>query len=215
MENIGQKIDWAGKYSILIGIDEAGRGPLAGPVAVGMVQFFGDKLNELDLALKDFPAGKDSKKMTIKMREKWYAKLRELKENKILDFTVVFSSHDCIDKFGIATAISRAVAEGLEKIQAPTESLILLDGGLKAPIIYKNQKAIIKGDEKEIVISLASIAAKVSRDFYMKKIAPQYPNYDFAKHKGYGTAAHCEAIKKHGPSSIHRLSFLKNILPLE
>ncbi|MFA6416347.1 MAG: ribonuclease HII [Candidatus Paceibacterota bacterium] len=211
MENTGPKIIWLDKYSSLVGIDEAGRGPLAGPVAVGVVKFLADRREELETALADFPVGKDSKKMTVKMREHWYTKLRELKEIGVLDFAVAFSSHQCIDDFGIAPAVRRAMAEGIEKVGVSYEALILLDGSLKAPALYQHQKAIIKGDEKEIVIGLASIAAKVSRDFYMKKIAPKYPEYDLAKHKGYGTSAHCEAIKKYGPSAIHRRSFLKRI----
>ena len=213
MENTGPKIVWLDKYSHLIGIDEAGRGPLAGPVAVGVVKFMANRRADLEVALVDFPVGRDSKKMTAKTREHWYGKLRELKEAGVLDFAVAFSSHQCIDDFGIAPAVRRAMAEGIEKVGVPLEALILLDGSLKAPVEYQHQQAIIKGDEKEIVIGLASVAAKVSRDFYMKKIAPDYPEYDLAKHKGYGTASHCEAIKKYGPSAIHRRSFLKNIWP--
>ena len=215
MENTGPKIVWLDKYSHLIGIDEAGRGPLAGRVAVGVVKFMANRRADLEVALVDFPVGRDSKKMTAKTREHWYGKLRELKQAGVLDFAVAFSSHQCIDDFGIAPAVRKAMADGIRKVEVPLEALILLDGSLKAPIEYQHQRAIIKGDEKEIVIGLASIVAKVSRDFYMKKIAPDYPEYDLAKHKGYGTASHCEAIKKYGPSAIHRRSFLKNIWPVK
>ena len=213
MEKTPLKISWSGKFSHLAGVDEAGRGPLAGPVAVGVVCFWADKKAELEMALADFPVGRDSKKMTVKMREKWYEKMRALKKAGLLDFAVAFSSHQYIDDFGIAKAVRRAMGEAIEKINLTTEALVLLDGSLSAPVEFKHQQAIIKGDEKEIVIGLASIAAKVYRDFYMTKIASDFPNYDFAKHKGYGTASHCQAIKKHGPSTIHRLSFLKRILP--
>lgn len=215
MENTGLKISWDSKFTDLVGVDEAGRGPLAGPVAVGVVKFSADRQKDLEQVLAEFPVGRDSKKMTAKTREKWYGRLRQMKQEGILDFTVVFSSHQYIDDFGITMAIRRALNEGLDKVTTPLEALILLDGNLQAPIVYQNQRTIIKGDEKEIIIGLASIAAKVSRDYYMKKIASKYPEYDFAKHKGYGTAAHCAIIKKLGPSTIHRLSFLKKILNIE
>ena len=94
----------------------------------------------------------------------------------------------------------------------PQTCLVLLDGGLKAPREFIYQKTIIKGDEKELSISLASIAAKVTRDAYMTKLAKKYPAYGFEIHKGYGTKKHREAIKKHGPSEVHRMSFLGRIL---
>ena len=92
------------------------------------------------------------------------------------------------------------------------ESLVLLDGGLKAPKEYLNQRTIIKGDEKELAIALASIVAKVTRDRLMVKLARKYPGYDLEMHKGYGTAAHYKALKNKGFSPIHRKSFLKKII---
>ncbi|MBI3634379.1 MAG: hypothetical protein HY228_02050 [Candidatus Yonathbacteria bacterium] len=92
------------------------------------------------------------------------------------------------------------------------DSLVLLDGGLRAPARYKNQKTIIKGDEKELVIALASIVAKVARDARMVKLGKKFPQYGFEKHKGYGTRAHYKAIKKHGITKHHRKSFLKNVI---
>lgn len=97
----------------------------------------------------------------------------------------------------------------------PTDTTVLLDGGLKAPDEYKDQKTIIKGDEKEVCIALASIIAKVIRDRYMVKIAQKYPKYGFEEHKGYGTKKHYEAIQKSGISPLHRLCFLqKTIKPV-
>ena len=108
------------------------------------------------------------------------------------------------------------MADSLKKLQKttnfkPSECLALLDGGLHAPKEFTFQKTIIKGDEKEFAISLASIAAKVTRDWCMKKVSKKYPQYGFDIHKGYGTAKHILVIKKQGISGIHRKSFLRNI----
>ena len=190
----------------MLGIDEAGRGPIAGPVAVGVVA--------LDLALisepdEYFSGVRDSKKLTERGREKWFKKLEEERENKKLFFAVTLVSERVIDKQGINTAIRRGIAEGLEKLTlTPSSCLVLLDGGLSAPDEYRNQKTIIRGDQSEVVISLASIAAKVIRDRWMLNLARKYPDYGLDKHKGYGTAAHYAALAQHGPSPVHRLSFL-------
>lgn len=123
-----------------------------------------------------------------------------------------------IDKIGISICIKNLIKKHLtffdEKLYKAAEAMILLDGGLKAPAHFQNQKTIIKGDEKELVISLASIYAKVSRDSYMKKISKKYKysSYLLAKHKGYGTKDHLEKIRLHGISDIHRKTFCKLLL---
>lgn len=188
---------------LIIGVDEAGRGPLAGPVAVGVVAVS----PRLNLG-RMFPGLKDSKKLSEKKREEIYAKMQVLVKLKRLAFIVVFSSHRVIDKKGITKSVARAVRFGVRTL-APKHSTVevLLDGLLKAPNEYK-QKTIIRGDESEPVISLASIAAKVERDWFMKKISKKYPAYDFARHKGYGTLEHRRAIKRYGLSDIHRRTYL-------
>jgi ribonuclease HII len=191
----------------IIGIDEAGRGPLAGPVAVGAFCVSADFF-----AFKKFSAGvKDSKQLTEKKREEWFAKMLRQKKLGNFSFAVSFGSAEMIDKRGITFAVSRALVSSLEKLACPPEqTFVLLDGGLRAPEEYVFQETIIKGDEKEPVISLASIAAKVLRDRKMRALAKRYPQYGFEKHKGYGTAAHYEAIVKYGVSDVHRKSFLRS-----
>ncbi len=199
------KVPFGIKY--IIGIDEAGRGPLAGPVAVGVC------LVPAKMTRRNFKNIRDSKKLTEKMRDVWFAKMCEMN----LDFSATLISNKVIDERGLSFAIKKAMSDSLKKIQSscgfrPSECLVLLDGGLHAPTEFTFQKTIIKGDEKEFAISLASIAAKVTRDAYMKKQAKKFPEYGFAIHKGYGTARHISAIKKEGVTNLHRLSFLKNIV---
>lgn len=186
----------------LIGIDEAGRGPLAGPVAVGAV-----------IVARDFDwrivAGvKDSKQLSALARKEWYARLRALKREAALDFSVSFSSAALIDRRGIVFAISSALSRCLSKLNAqPHTCAILLDGSLRAPEVFTAQKTIIRGDESEPIIALASIAAKVERDRLMRRLAPKYPAYDFDVHKGYGTRVHRKTIARVGLSDIHRASY--------
>ncbi len=190
----------------IVGIDEAGRGPLAGPVAVGAFCVRADFLRDF----KKFSTGvKDSKKLSEKKREEWFAKIQSEKKLGNFSFAVTFASNEMIDKRGLTFAIRYALASSLKKLSCPPpETLVLLDGGLRAPEEYIYQETIIKGDEKEPVISLASIAAKVLRDRKMVVLAKRHPQYGFEKHKGYGTVAHYEAIARFGILSIHRKSFL-------
>lgn len=186
----------------LVGIDEAGRGPLAGPVAVGVVvvpRQFNLKL------LRDV---RDSKQMSELGREIWFEKIRILSEQYGLRHAVEFSSAHYIDTYGIAPAVRAAVARALRALEVnPNESHILLDGALRAPRRFLSQETIIRGDESEPLIALASIAAKVRRDRLMRRLSVRYPEYGFEIHKGYGTKAHREALTKHGPSDVHRITF--------
>lgn len=190
----------------LVGVDEAGRGPLAGPVSVGVIVA---PLNFKPVFKKY--AVKDSKKLSEKNREEWYRWLvKERREGK-LNFATALVDNKIIDKKGIVAAIKIGMARCLKSLDLkPTECEVLLDGSLKAPPIFKQQKTIIRGDETEPVIALASIAAKVRRDRYMCRLAKKFPAYQFEVHKGYGTKAHYAALKKNGLSTFHRLSFLKN-----
>ena len=195
-----------------IGIDEAGRGPLAGPVAVGVASFKTKDKRRLKRVFKKI-RGKDSKKLTATDRKKWFEIIKTEEEKGNLHFAVSFVGARTIDKKGIVFAIKTALIQSLKKIDAnPKTTKILLDGGLHAPQKYQHQKTIIRGDESELSISLASIAAKVLRDRKMIRLAQKYPLYGFDKHKGYGTKHHCEQILKHGLSCEHRTSFLTRIL---
>ena len=201
------------KYTI--GIDEAGRGPLAGPVSVGAVlipEKFASSAQEI------FGEVKDSKKLTTKKREEWFVKMQEEKKKGNIDFIVAFASAHDIDTIGIVPSIRRALTGALTKLTkdvCPRSNLgqvrVLLDGGLKAPEEFVNQETIIKGDEKEMIISMASIVAKVLRDKEMLRLAKKYPEYGFEKHKGYGTKVHYENIKENGLCEIHRKSFLTGL----
>ena len=209
------------KYKYIIGIDEAGRGPIAGPVAVGAVLFESGEYEKF-VAGKGLSSRrsdsdgrgetlrsnnlKDSKKLSEKKREEWFEKIQELS----LESAIAFSSNKVIDTKGIVRAIEMAIEKIFLKFNKnPDECLVLLDGNLKAPKGFKNQETIVKGDEKEPVISLASIVAKVSRDRYIVDLAKKYPEYCFEKHKGYGTKVHYEMLKKHGLCNIHRRTFIK------
>lgn len=187
-----------------IGIDEVGRGPIAGPVAVGAFVFLRPG------AKKMFRGVKESKQLSEAVRERWFANIEQAREGGLIDFRVTFQSEKIIDKKGLSYAIKTALLTSLYGLRiAPRSARVLLDGGLKAPANYENQKTIIKGDEKEMVIALASICAKVLRDRKMNMLAKKYPKYGFEKHKGYGTRAHYAAIGEHGMLGVHRRSFVK------
>lgn len=191
----------------IIGIDEAGRGPLAGPVAVGVVKVAA----RFDISIH-FPDAKDSKVLSEAKREEIYKRMWAYREAGKIDFTVEFSSAKLIDAIGITKAVHRSLYKGVAKLAPDARGVqVLLDGLLHAPPEYR-QETIIKGDAKEPVISLASIAAKVERDRYMVQLAKKYPAYAFEVHKGYGTKRHREAIRRHGLSAFHRASFTKRIV---
>ncbi len=189
-----------------IGIDEVGRGPLAGPVTVCAFTF----LRKVSFP-KILPKLKDSKKLSRTQRDMWFAQIKLWQKAGNCDFAVVSVSPKIIDTHGIVFAIQKALNSSLRSLAPKAQSLVLLDGGLKARPEYKKQKTIIKGDEKEPVIALASIVAKVTRDRYMQKMAKKYPKYGFETHVGYGTRKHYQAIHTYGTTPIHRQSFLKNL----
>lgn len=191
-------------YKYFIGIDEVGRGPIAGPVTVCAV------ISNAGRVVENFDGIKDSKKLTEKGRQKWFGKIKEARDNKILKFAVFSTSNKIIDKIGIVGAVSLCIKNCLVKLNSePDETYIILDGSLHAPKIYKYQETIIKGDEKEPLIAMASIVAKVCRDSFMERLPDKYAAYGFHKHKGYGTKAHYAAIMQHGVSDLHRRTFLK------
>lgn len=185
-------------YQLLGGVDEAGRGPLAGPVVAACVVIGPDfKIEAGDLELVA-----DSKKLSAKKREIIFKAIRE----KALAVEIGVVNHEDIDKINILQASFLAMRRAIKKLKVDPD-YILLDGGFKIPKLEKPQTAIIKGDAKVWLIAAASIIAKVSRDWLMTEADKEYPQYLFAKHKGYGTKEHLEMIAKYGPCPIHRRSF--------
>lgn len=185
----------------LVGVDEAGRGPLAGPVAVGVVVV----PSNFDWGL--IQGVGDSKQVSPKNRKAIFRRAKELKKEGRLDFVVVTGSATEIDEKGIAVVIRGCIEKGLKKLKVkPEECFVKLDGALRAPSEFP-QETIIKGDSKELVIGLASICAKETRDGYMQEIATQFPIYGFDIHKGYGTKSHRQKIASLGLSTEHRASY--------
>lgn len=199
----------AKNHKWIVGIDEVGRGPLAGPVAVGAVAI--DSVIYNSRLKKEFKGIRDSKKLSEKQREEWFKKIKIAEKRGDIKFAVSMTSPSVIDKKGIVFSIQSALKHSLLKLSiSPDGTQIFLDGGLRAPKEYKNQKTIIHGDDLVQIISIASVVAKVTRDRLMRRLAQKFPKYGFESHKGYGTKAHYLAIKKHGTIKIHRQSFLKN-----
>lgn len=220
-----EKYHWKKGYKIIIGLDEAGRGPLAGPVTAAAIIInskmknpafakatAGKQKSKLKFKNQNFRKilknTKDSKKLSEKQREKNFKLVQKCPYIKFVHSSV---SAKTIDKINIENATKKAMKNCLNKIlhrHSQKNILILIDGNR---IINKNlkitQKAIIKGDDKIFSIALASNIAKVIRDRKMKKMSLQYPKYYFHQHKGYGTKLHKKLIKKYGPCKIHRKSY--------
>jgi ribonuclease HII len=186
-----------------IGVDEAGRGPLAGPVAVGAVCV------ATDFNWDMFPGLTDSKQLSEKKREELFYIARDMQNENLLRFAVAQVGPGVIDRLGITKAIAIGVKRSLGRLEVqPEETVVKLDGLLKAPVWYAHQETIIKGDVKEKVISLASVLAKVTRDRYMTRMAARHNKYGFERHKGYGTKEHQAALMAHAPCTLHRMSFI-------
>lgn len=184
-------------YNIVCGVDEAGRGPLAGPVfAAAVILPQGLVIEGID----------DSKKLSEKNREALYIEIKSL----ALAFNVAFATEKEIDEVNILNATFFAMKRAVEGLSLRPD-LVLIDGN-REPALALPTKTIVKGDSLSVSIAAASILAKVERDRLMKKLSEKYPSYGFEKHKGYGTKLHLEAIKRYGPAEIHRKSFLKKIL---
>ena len=192
--------------SYILGVDEAGRGPLAGPVAVAVIA-----VRAGHPILRKLRGVRDSKKLSERQREAWFACIRNWSGQGSLQYAISFSSAGVIDKRGIVKAVSAALTRAIRRLKlSPKNSRVMLDGSLYAPSEFIFQKTIIGGDEKVRIIALASIVAKVMRDRWMKRLAKKYPEYSFEVHKGYGSQKHIRTIRKHGLSEIHRRSFCKN-----
>lgn len=181
----------------LCGVDEAGRGPLAGPVYAAAVILSPDRIPEgLD----------DSKKLSEKRRELLYDRILA----SASAWCVASASVEEIEEINILQATYRAMQRAVEGLTLLPD-LILVDGNRRPPGLAGSVRTIVKGDALSASIAAASILAKVSRDRLMTELDRRYPEYAFAKHKGYGTALHMERIRTYGPSPVHRLSFLKKI----
>ncbi|MCR5584362.1 MAG: ribonuclease HII [Lachnospiraceae bacterium] len=184
-------------YASICGIDEVGRGPLAGPVVAGAVILpKGCKILYVN----------DSKKLTAKQREELSEEIME----KAVAYGIGVVSPERIDEINILQATYEAMRQAVSKLD-PRPDLLLNDAVI-IPGLDQKQVKIIKGDAKSLSIASASIIAKVTRDRYMEFVSDKYPEYDFASNKGYGSAAHIEALKKYGPCEIHRRSFIGNFV---
>lgn len=199
------------EYPYFIGVDEVGRGPVAGPVYVCALFISVENLEILLADVGKLPL-RDSKKLTETMRKKWFGKITEYADKGFLRYVVSKASAKEIDDKGIAVCIKASVKNSVTKIGADKETTkVFLDGGLSIGEHFV-EESVIKGDETIPVISLASIVAKVLRDQEMVELGIQYPEYQFEKHKGYGTKAHLDAISRHGLTEMHRTTFLKNYI---
>ena len=187
-------------YSSVCGCDEAGAGPLAGPVyAAAVILPFGAEL----------PGLNDSKKLTEKKREALFPVIRE----QALAWAVARVEAAEIDETDILSARMKAMQLAIDRL-TPAPDFALIDGNRdhgRSAAVTTPHRMIVKGDSLSASIAAASILAKVSRDRYMKEIAAQYPQYEFDRHKGYGTKRHYELLRQYGPSPIHRRTFLKNL----
>ena len=194
------------EISTLVGIDEVGRGPIAGPVTVCACRV------PRNFDFRQFRGIKDSKQLSAEKRDAWHAKLSGLQDAGALNYAFAFVSAREIDENGIVYAIKKAIRESLDALSLdPRTTKIFLDGALKAPEEFAFQETIIKGDEKVPLISAASIVAKVMRDKHMVEESLRYPRYGFESHKGYGTDLHYKMLRELGPSPIHRKTFIKNL----
>lgn len=179
-------------YEFVAGVDEAGRGPLAGPVCVASVilpkNLYLEKLN-------------DSKKLTEKQKDRLYDEIKE----KAIAYSIVLVSNQQIDELNILGATHYGMCKAVEGLNVKPH-YVLIDGnsikGMEIP-----HSTVVKGDSKSVSIAAASVLAKVTRDRYMEELDKQYPMYMFSKHKGYPTKLHYELLKQHGASEVHRKSF--------
>ena len=182
--------------SLICGVDEAGRGPLAGPVCAAAV-ILPRNIEIVGL--------NDSKKLSEKSREKLYDEICE----KAMSFGIAFASVEEIEQLNILNAAMLAMNRAIAQLE-PQPELALIDGN-RSSAIEINSRCVIKGDAKCADIAAASILAKVTRDRYMLEMAEKYPEYHFERHKGYGTKLHYEALREYGPCEIHRPSFLRKM----
>lgn len=181
-------------HQLVCGVDEAGRGPLAGPVCAAAVILPADV---------DIPGLNDSKKLTDKRRRELYPIIKE----QAIAYGIAFADEKEIDEINILQATFRAMERAVSQLSTKPD-FVLVDGN-KLPVLDVPAEAVVQGDSRSASIAAASILAKVTRDDVMLELAQTYPDYGFDIHKGYGTKAHYEALRNHGACPAHRLSFLK------
>ena len=187
---------YAEGFSLICGVDEAGRGPLAGPVcAAAVILPRGLEIDGLD----------DSKKLSEKKREKLFDDI----VNAAVAYGIAFASVEEIEQYNILGATFMAMNRAIEQL-SPKPELALIDGNRNKGICIES-RCVVKGDSKCADIAAASILAKVTRDRYMLEMAEKYPQYRFEQHKGYGTKLHYEMLREYGPSPIHRRDFLRKM----
>ncbi|MGC8651329.1 MAG: ribonuclease HII [Minisyncoccia bacterium] len=225
-----EKYFWKKGLKIIAGLDEAGRGPLAGPVSaaaviinskiyqkIGLNKVKGSKFQippEAEMTIKNFKEilkyTRDSKKLSASQREKIFQLIKTVPGIK---FSYAFVSEKIIDKINIEKATFLAMRKSLKKLKIKPD-LILVDGNRKISQLNILQKTIVRGDDKIFSIALASVIAKVIRDKKMMALAKKYPQYHFEIHKGYPTKLHRKLLKKYGPSPVHRKSYkpVKNLM---
>lgn len=189
-----EKECFAEGYSLICGVDEAGRGPLAGPVCAAAVILPPNA---------EIPGLNDSKKLTDKKRRELFPIIKET----AIAYGIAFASHEEIDGINILQATYLAMERAMAQLSVKPD-LALIDGN-RAKDFGLPVKTVIHGDSLSSSIAAASVLAKVTRDEYMEQMAVEYPQYGFEIHKAYGTKAHYEALRAHGPSPIHRMTFLK------
>ncbi|MCQ2471074.1 MAG: ribonuclease HII [Clostridia bacterium] len=183
-------------YKIICGVDEAGRGPLAGPVcAAAVILPPNHNIEGLN----------DSKKLTEKKREALY----DVIKNEAVAYSIAMASEKEIDEINILQATYLAMRRAVSTLSVEPD-FVLVDGN-RDPILGIDTKTVVKGDALSASIAAASVLAKVTRDRYMLEISEKYPEYQFPKHKGYGTKLHYEMLEKYGISDIHRRTFLKKL----
>ena len=183
---------------IVAGVDEAGRGPLAGPVCAAAV------ILPVDLEIEGL---NDSKKLSEKKREKLY----DIIIDKAVAYDIQLVDNEIIDEINILQATMLAMTNAVNSLSVKPD-FVIIDGNRLPEQLEIPAKAVVKGDAKSMSIAAASILAKVTRDRLMLELAKEYPEYEFERHKGYGTKLHCEKLREFGPCKIHRRTFIKKIL---
>lgn len=192
-----ESLAYAKGYKSVCGVDEAGRGPLAGPVCAAAVILPEGMVIE---------GVNDSKKLTEKKREKLFDVITEF----AVAYSIAFATVEEIEEINILNATMLAMKRAVEGLSVPAD-FAYIDGN-RTPELAIPSEYIIKGDARSMSVAAASVLAKVSRDRLLLEYAKLYPEYHFEKHKGYGTKLHTDMIKEYGPSPVHRMSFLKNVL---
>ena len=199
-----EKKFWQYQKKLIIAVDEAGRGALAGPVVAGafFIKNVNEKIPKAPIQIRD------SKQLSPKQRNTLFS---WLKKQKNFRWAVGMASHKTIDRINIRQANFKAMQKAVQKL-SQRKFLVFVDGNDKIPNLSQKQFAFVKGDARIFSLACASIVAKVTRDRLMTRLAKKYSEYKFEPHKGYGTKLHFQKIKKHGLSPVHRKTFLKKHL---